>query len=123
MTLRRDLSKDTVDYSGSRKLKSAFRHVYSQLIVFWLQEGKLEPHPYQLIGGSLAGLERALKALKELKNAAMKDVLRIVDRLGLARCFLVYRIGVAIVARVVVWLLILAIEYCPFDIGIICVCR
>ena len=62
-----------------------FGFVFTRLIGSWLNEGKLKPHPYEVIDGGLQGVETALKALKEGKNSAVKYVVRIADTPGLQK--------------------------------------
>ncbi|KAL8830420.1 MAG: hypothetical protein Q9191_001449 [Dirinaria sp. TL-2023a] len=87
-SLWRDLSKDVDrDYTGFGKLAfergKEFGLMFSRLIGRWLQEGVLQPHPFQVVEGGLEGLETALKRLREGKNSAMKYVVRIGDTPGL----------------------------------------
>lgn len=89
-SLWRNLSNDTdKDYSGLGQLDFArgkeFANMFSRLIGCWVREGQLKPHPYQVVEGGLAGVETALKALKDGKNSTMKYVVRIADTPGLEK--------------------------------------
>ncbi|CZR64152.1 related to NADPH:quinone reductase and related Zn-dependent oxidoreductases [Phialocephala subalpina] len=62
-----------------------FGFAYSRLIGSWLQEGKLNIHPFEVVEGGLAGLEKALKTLREGKSSATKFVIRIAETPNLKR--------------------------------------
>ena len=88
VSLWRDLSKETDrDYSGfgmmSFERGKEFGLMFSRLIGQWLREGTLEPHPFEVVESGLAGLETALKNLREGKNSATKYVVRIADTPGM----------------------------------------
>ena len=56
-----------------------FGFVFTKLIGRWLNEGKLKPHPFEVVAGGLQGVETALKALREGKASAVKYVVRIAE--------------------------------------------
>ena len=56
---------------------SDFGFVFARLLGRWLNEGKLKPHPYEVVDGGLHGIETALKSLREGKASALKYVVRI----------------------------------------------
>lgn len=56
-----------------------FGVMFTKLIARWLNEGKLKPHPHEVVEGGLHGVETALKALREGKVSAKKYVVRIAD--------------------------------------------
>ena len=56
-----------------------FGFMYAKLIGKWLNDGKLKPHPYEVVDGGLHGVETALKALRSGKASAVKYVVRIAD--------------------------------------------
>ena len=60
-----------------------FGLVMTKIIGRWLNEGKLEPHPHEVVPGGLLGVEAALKKLKEGKASAVKYVVRIAETPGL----------------------------------------
>lgn len=68
------LGKLGIEYGGKE-----FGVMFTKLIASWLNDGKLKPHPHEVIEGGLHGVETALKALREGKVSAKKYVVRIAD--------------------------------------------
>ena len=62
-----------------------FGFVMFRLFGRGLQEGWLKGHPYEVVPGGLAGVERALKNLKEGKASAVKYVFRVGETEGLGK--------------------------------------
>lgn len=60
-----------------------FGAVMTTLIARWLAEGKLEPHPYEVVPNGLEGVETALRNLRNGKASAKKYVVRIAETPGL----------------------------------------
>ncbi|KAK4691924.1 hypothetical protein P7C71_g5180, partial [Lecanoromycetidae sp. Uapishka_2] len=56
-----------------------FGFMFTKIIGRWLNEGKLKPHPYEVVEGGLYGLETALKALRSGQASAVKYVIRVAD--------------------------------------------
>ena len=56
-----------------------FGIMFTKLIARWLNDGKLKPHPHEVVEGGLYGVETALKALRGGKVSAKKYVIRIAD--------------------------------------------
>ncbi|KAL2757252.1 hypothetical protein ACRALDRAFT_1067891 [Sodiomyces alcalophilus JCM 7366] len=65
--------------------KHLFGAVWGRAFERGLQEGWLEPHPHEVVKGGLAGLEGALKALREGKVRGKKMVVRISDTEGVGQ--------------------------------------
>ena len=61
-----------------------FGFVYFRAMGYGLQQGWLRAHPQEVVEGGLAGIEGALKNLKEGKVSAVKYVFRIADTPGLS---------------------------------------
>ncbi|CAF9909719.1 hypothetical protein IMSHALPRED_008451 [Imshaugia aleurites] len=84
-SLWKELSKDqTRDNKALGRLGvgqggKEFGLMFTKLVGTWLNEGKLKPHPYEVVEGGLHGVETALKALREGKVSAKKYVIRIAD--------------------------------------------
>ena len=89
-SLWRELSKDKArDNSALGKLGlgeggKEFGLMFTKLIETWLNDGKLKPHPYEVIDGGLCGVETALKVLRGGKASARKYVIKIADTPGLS---------------------------------------
>ena len=56
-----------------------FGLMFTKLIARWLNDGKLKPHPHEVVEGGLYGVETALKALRGGKVSAKKYVVRVAD--------------------------------------------
>lgn len=69
---KRDLGKLGLAVGGRD-----FGYVYSRTIARLLQEGRLTPHPYEVIPGGLAGIEKGLKNLRAGTASGVKYVYRI----------------------------------------------
>ena len=67
--------------TGGREFGAAL----SATVQCWLEDGRLEPHPFEVVEGGLGGLEGALKALREGKVSGKKFVIRIRDTEGLSK--------------------------------------
>ncbi|MCJ1449814.1 hypothetical protein MMC28_000142 [Mycoblastus sanguinarius] len=84
-SLWKELSKDqtrdnkSLGKLGIEKGGKEFGLMFTKLIATWLNDGKLKPHPYEVVEGGLHGLETALKALRQGNVSAMKYVIRITD--------------------------------------------
>ncbi|CAF9912950.1 MAG: hypothetical protein ALECFALPRED_008442 [Alectoria fallacina] len=84
-SLWKELSKDqSRDNKALGKLGvvnggKEFGLMFTKLIARWLNEGKLQPHPYEVVEGGLHGIETALKASRGGKVSAIKYVIRIAD--------------------------------------------
>lgn len=63
---------------------SEFGVAFFKLFSWGLAHGWFAPHPYRVIEGGLAGVEQALRDLKNNKASAFKYVLRIDDTPGLS---------------------------------------
>lgn len=60
-------------------------YIFSKYFTRALQKGTLKGHPYEVRHGGLAGVEQALKDLKDGKANAVKYLLRISDTPGLEK--------------------------------------
>jgi NADPH2:quinone reductase len=69
-------------HSGAPYLQD-LASAYYRLFGKWLQEGRFEPHPYEVVKGGLQGVEEGLRRLQEGKVSAKKLVFRIADTPGL----------------------------------------
>ena len=84
-SLWKELSKDqSRDNKALGKLGigaggKEFGLMFTKLIGAWLNDGKLKPHPHEVVSGGLHGVETSLKALREGKVSAKKYVIRIAD--------------------------------------------
>ncbi|KIV84336.1 hypothetical protein PV11_00120 [Exophiala sideris] len=54
-----------------------FAYMHSRLIGLWYREGKLKPHPFQVVEGGLRGVEKALTELREGRASAVKYVVHV----------------------------------------------
>ena len=54
-----------------------FAYMHSRLIGLWYREGKLKPHPLQVVEGGLRGVEKALTELREGRASAVKYVVHV----------------------------------------------
>ena len=64
---------------GIGKGGKEFGLMFTKLIARWLNDGKLKPHPHEVVEGGLYGVETALKALRGGKVSAKKYVVRVAD--------------------------------------------
>ena len=64
---------------GIEKGGKDFGLMFTKLISRWLNDGKLKPHPHEVVEGGLYGVETALKALRGGKASAKKYVVRVAD--------------------------------------------
>ncbi|KFZ11404.1 hypothetical protein V501_04784 [Pseudogymnoascus sp. VKM F-4519 (FW-2642)] len=71
------------DRLGMRSGGKDFGFAYSRLIGWWLQQKKLDIHPYEVIDGGLMGLETALKRLRSGVSSATKFVIRVTETPGI----------------------------------------
>ena len=64
---------------GIEKGGKDFGVMFTKLISRWLNDGKLKPHPHEVVEGGLYGVETALRALRGCKASAKKYVVRVAD--------------------------------------------
>lgn len=62
-----------------------FAYVVFRFLARVLGERRLAPHPHEVVGGGLGGVEEALRRLKEGRASAVKYVVRIAETEGLGR--------------------------------------
>ena len=73
--------KKTGMQTGNEEFAMAFFRYFSR----GLQKGYFKGHPYEVVPGGLAGIEGALKNLKDGKASAVKYVFRLEDTEGVSR--------------------------------------
>lgn len=73
--------KKTGMQTGNEEFAQAFFRYFSR----GLQKGFFKGHPYEVVPGGLAGLQGALRDLKDGKASAVKYVFRLEDTDGVAR--------------------------------------
>lgn len=61
-----------------------FGYLWSRYIARLLEDGRMKPHPYEVVAGGLNGVLRGLKNLKDGKASAVKYVYRIEDTRNIA---------------------------------------
>ncbi|KAF3058781.1 hypothetical protein CFAM422_011938 [Trichoderma lentiforme] len=71
-----DVNSSEAERRELTALKS-FAHVYFRYLSDALANGIISHHPFEVVGGGLGGISRALKDLREGKNSASKYVIRI----------------------------------------------
>lgn len=73
--------KKTGMQTGNEEFALAFFRYFAR----GLQKGFFKGHPYEVVPGGLAGIQEALKKLKDGKASAVKYVFRLEDTEGVAR--------------------------------------
>ena len=78
-------SKEWQEQTGTMVGNEDFAYTFFRFFGRGLDKGYFRPHPYEVVPGGLAGIESALRNLKEGKASAIKYVFRLADTEGVER--------------------------------------